>query len=66
MRAEKGKYKVLYPDLRLYKDQFFMMYRMSIDKFDELLQMVTPLIENQNTKYRETVGPEERLVLTLT
>ena len=36
-----------------------MMYHMSIDKFDELLQMVTPLIEKQNTKYREAVGPEE-------
>ena len=59
MRAEKGEYKVLYPDLRLYEDRFFMMYRMSIDKFDELLQMVTPLIEKQNTKYREAVGPEE-------
>ena len=66
MRAEKGKYKVLYPDLRLYEDWFFMMYHMSIDKFNELLQMVTCLIEKQNTKYREAVGLEERLVLTLT
>ena len=66
MWAEKGEYKVLYPDLRLYKDQFFMMYRMSIDKFDKLLQMVTPLIEKQNTKYSEAVGSEEQLVLTLT
>ena len=47
MRAEKGEYKVLYPDLGLYEDRFFMMYRMSIDKFDKLLQMVTPLIEKQ-------------------
>ena len=66
MWAEKGEYNVLYPDLRLYEDRFLMMYRMSIDKFDELLQMVTPLIEKHNTKYREAVGPEERLVLTLT
>ena len=66
MWAEKGEFKVLYPDLRLYEDQFFVMYRMSIDKFNELLQMVTPLIEKQNTKYREAVGPEEQLVLTLT
>ena len=66
MWAEKGEYKVLYPDLRLYKDWFFMMYHMSIDKFNQLLQMVTPLIEKQNTKYREAVGPEEQLVLTLT
>ena len=36
-----------------------MMYHMSVDKFDELLQMVTPLIEKKNTKYREAVGPEE-------
>ena len=66
MRAEKGEYKVLYPDLGLYEDWFFMMYCMSIDKFDELLQIVTPLIEKQNTKYREAVGPGEQLVLTLT
>ena len=65
MRAEKGEYKVLYPDLRQYEDRFFGMYRMTIDKFDELLQMVTPLIEKQNTKYREAVSPEERLVVTL-
>ena len=66
MWAEKGEYKVLYPDLRQYEDRFFVMYRMTIDKFDELLQMVTPLIEKQNTKYREAVSPEERLVVTLT
>ena len=39
---------------------------MSVDTFDELLQMVTPLIEQQDTKYREAIGPEEWLVVTLT
>ena len=29
MRAEKGEYKVLYPDLRQYEDWFFVMYRMT-------------------------------------
>ena len=51
------------PNRRILRNRY---QRMSIDKFDELLQMVTPLIEKQNTKYREAVGPEERLVLTLT
>ena len=61
MRAEKGEYKVLYPDLRLYEDRFFMMYHMSIDKFDKLLQMVTSLIEKQNTKYRKLLDLKNNL-----
>ena len=66
MRGEKGEFVIHYYDLRQYEDIFFGMYRMSVNKFDELLQMVTPLIERQPNNYREFVSPEERLVVALT
>ena len=66
MRGEKGEFVIHYYDLRQDEDKFFGMYRMSVNKFDELLQLVTPLIERQPNNYRESVSPEERLVVALT
>ena len=66
MCGEKGEFVIYYYDLRQYEDKFFGMYRMSVNKFDELLQMVTPLIERQPNNYRESISPEECLVIALT
>ena len=40
----KGEFYVLYPDLRNYPAKFFTMYRMSVSKFDELLELLTPAL----------------------
>ena len=66
MRGEKGEFVIHYYNLRQYEDKFFAMYRMSVNKFDELLGLVSPFIEKQPNNYREAVSPEERLVVALT
>ena len=65
-RYYKGEFYVLYPDLRNYPAKFYTMYRMSLSKFDELLEILTPALIRQNTNYRTSISPEQRLVLTLT
>ena len=61
----KGEFYVLYPDLRNYPAKFFTMYRMSVSKFDELLELLMPALLRQNTNYQTSISPEQRLVLTL-
>lgn len=38
---------------------------MDTAKFEYLLRLVTPLIQKQNTRLRESISPAERLALTL-
>jgi len=46
-------------------DDFRNYLRMDYDCFNELLNLVSPLISKQNTHMREAVSAEERLVATL-
>ena len=61
----KGEYFSTYPDLRKYPHKFFRTYRMSIQQFDALLHHLKPVISKQDNNYRESIGSEERLVITL-
>ena len=65
IRGEKGEFVLHYYDLQQYEDRFFAMYRMSVNKFDELLGLVSLFIEKQPNNYREAVSPKERLVVAL-
>ena len=60
----KGEFFTTYPDLRKYPEKFFRTYRMSIRQFDTLLHHLHPVISKQDN-YRESIGAEERLVITL-
>lgn len=65
-RQELGCYTQLLRELEnevphLYKN----FLRMNIDDFNNLLQMVTPLIEKKKSFLREPIPPGERLALTL-
>ena len=62
---QKGEFFLTYYDLRKYPDKFFRTYRMSIRQFDALLHLLRPTIEKQDNNYRESISPEERLVITL-
>ena len=61
----KDEFYTLYPDLRNYLLKFFAMYRMSVAKFDELLEILSPRLVKKNKNYRAAISPEQRLVLTL-
>ena len=65
LKKYKGEFYTLYPDLRNYQPEFFTMYRMSVAKFDELLEILSPRLIQKNTNYQAAISPEQRLVLTL-
>ena len=64
-RHLKGEFFTLYQELRQYPDKFFRWYRMSMDQFGFLLGKLRPCLQKQNNNYRESICPEERLVVTL-
>lgn len=47
------------------QDAHFQYCRMSVKKFDALIQRVQPRIEKQVTNYREPISARDRLYLTL-
>ena len=61
----KGEHFSTYPDLCKYPHKFFRTYWMSIQQFDALLHHLRPVILKQDNNYRESIGSEERLVITL-
>ena len=65
-RHLKGEYFVLYPDLRKWPEKFYRWFRMEIEEFDEILRMIEPKLRKQQNNYRESMGPEEMLAITLT
>ena len=63
--SRKGEYFTLYKDQRNFEDRFFENYRMTVQQFDYLLRLVSPLIRRQDTNYCVSISPEQKLVLTL-
>lgn len=65
-RQEYGCYTQLLRELENEVPQLYKNFlRMNIVDFNNLLQMVAPLIEKKNTFLRESIPPGERLALTL-
>ena len=64
-RNTKGLFYSLYNDLRKYDEKFFNFTRMSTNSFDELLRYIENDIRGQNTNFRESIVPEENLLVTL-
>ncbi|XP_052745448.1 uncharacterized protein LOC112049627 [Bicyclus anynana] len=64
-RFTHGQFQTLYPKLRSFEPKFFNYLRMSINSFDELLEMMSKQIESNDTHMRSSVSPEEKLVITL-
>lgn len=52
-------------ELRNDPDKFYNYCRMSMETFDELLNLVEDRIKKQNTNYRRCISAEERLIITL-
>ena len=61
----KGKFFLMYPNLRKYPAKFFCTYCMMVRQFDNLLHLLTPVISKQINNYRKSISAEERLVITL-
>lgn len=65
-RMTHSMFITLYPNLRQHKEKFFNYFRMSIESFDELLNIAKDdLSPCENYVIRDTVTAEEKLVITL-
>ena len=64
-REEHGEYFTLYREYCQYDDKFFGWYRMSVEKFDELFELVEPSLRKNVTNFREPICAEEMLVVTI-
>ena len=64
-RKEKGEYHLLIRDMKMFdQEYFFSHFRMTPQKFEELLSLVGHAIAKDAAK-REPIGPQERLCVTL-
>ena len=65
-RTRFGEYHRLVRDeLSLDEEHFFNYFRMTQEDFAYLLRMVEPVITKQNTAFRESISPRERLAVTI-
>ncbi|PIO13041.1 hypothetical protein AB205_0216580 [Aquarana catesbeiana] len=64
-RDNRGQFWAMYENLCVFEDKFFNYTRMLIASFDELLCLVYIHLERQNTSYRRSISPTERLIITL-
>ena len=65
-RNELGAFQTIIHELRV-KDEkgFKQMLRLDVHLFDKLLDMVATKIKKQDTTYRQSISPPERLAITL-
>ena len=55
-RPEKGEFYQLYPNLRHFPMRFFCMYRMNIEKFDELLRKLEPYLKKKYSNFQSSIS----------
>ena len=64
-RMKQGAYHQLLQELRLTdKPSYQYFLRMDIESFEEILEVISPLIQKQDTCMRQAIPPAERLALT--
>ncbi|GFO37059.1 hypothetical protein PoB_006356400 [Plakobranchus ocellatus] len=66
LKRPKQSHTTLLEELRLYPADFQNYLRMDHDIYNELLQLISPLIVKQDTNCRDAITPHERLAVTLT
>ena len=65
-RNLKGEYQLLIQDLLLHDHEiFFRYFRMLPETYDILLKLVAAYIKKVSTNMRESIGPDQRLAVTL-
>lgn len=66
LRPQEGFYAKLLKELVTEEPRFYTDFvRMDLQQYEQLLAMVTPHIQKQNTVMRESISAGERLMLTL-
>jgi hypothetical protein len=60
-----GEFHNLLDDLLKEEERFWRYFRMSSDTFKYILESIHTSIKKQNTNFRRSISPEERLMVTL-
>jgi len=64
-REKEGEFYTLFPHLKQDNKKFFQYFRMSYEKFCQLLEHIKPDIQKRNTNFRKCIPADERLAVTL-
>ncbi|XP_029341007.1 uncharacterized protein LOC115033118 [Acyrthosiphon pisum] len=64
-RETLGEFHRLVPELKKDTKRFHMYFRMTMEEFDFLHELIKPDIYKQNTQFRRAVSTEERLAVCL-
>ncbi|CAL1671957.1 unnamed protein product [Lasius platythorax] len=64
-RKTKGEFYTLVPQLLKDEKRFYIYFRMTIDCFDEIVNLIKDDIRKQHTNFREPIPPQERLAIAL-
>ena len=64
-RGRFGEFQHLFDALKQDKDRFRTYFRTSLSTFEYILGLVKDEITKQNTAFRNAIGAEKRLTLTL-
>ena len=63
-RKSFGEFTAFWEKERSHAEEFHAAYRMSPARFDELLGRLHASIKHQDTRFRMTISPAERLAMT--
>ena len=64
-RGTRGEYATLLREARNNPEDFYRSYRMTPERFDELLDYVAPRLKKEDTNYRAAIPEAERLAMTI-
>lgn len=64
-REQYGAFNVILKSIDQQPDLLMNFIRMSQDNFNELVDLVYPFIVKQDTNFRKSISPAERLMITL-
>ena len=64
-RKWEGEFYTLYKELQDDEERFVKYFRMSSLEFNSILAKISHLITRQNTKFKESLTPKEKLAVCL-
>lgn len=64
-RLKEGEFHTLFRRLQEDEAKFYKYYRMTPIKFNQLIEILEMPLTKQNTKFRQSIGPYERLTVFL-
>jgi hypothetical protein len=64
-RLSTGQFHIMFGTHRKFHDKFFLYYRMSTTRFDKPLNLICDKTVKTDTNMRKSIGPVERLAVTL-